>query len=123
MKSLQRWFFEGISKSTGFHSSEVPQPLVEKLKAKEQENQALLARLAKLEALAKPAEPVKDPRLDGLLDKISQLEDRLKTSGKKRPKGKKSDESDDDDESTQDEQDSTITTPSGQTVPLMIFDA
>lgn len=98
--------------------------MVEKLKAKEQENQALLARLAQLEALAKPAEPVKDPRLDGLFEKISQLESQLKTAGNKHRKGKKSGESTDDgddteSQSTEDEQESTMTTPSGQTVPLI----
>lgn len=115
----------GISKPTGFYSSEVPQHLVEKLAATERENQALLIRLRQLEveALSKPAEPVKDPRLDGLLEKISHLEDRLKHSKKKRPNGKP-DESEDNDSdrdsgSDADTEGQGITTPSGQTVPLM----
>lgn len=84
--NLIRYLFQiGISKPTGFSSSEAPQQLVEKLAATERENQALLIRLRQLEAFSKPAESVKDPRLEGLLEKISELEGRLR---KKHPKGK-----------------------------------
>lgn len=117
--NLIRYLFQiGISKPTGFSSSEAPQQLVEKLAATERENQALLIRLRQLEAFSKPAESVKDPRLEGLLEKISELEGRLR---KKHPKGKPDEPEGDDSEGSSecDDESQGITTPSGQTVPLM----
>jgi len=96
---------------------EAPQQLVEKLAATERENQALLIRLRQLEAFSKPAEPVKDPRLEGLLEKISELEGRLR---KKHPKGKPDEPEGDDSEGSSecDDESQGITTPSGQTVNI-----